>query len=578
MKQWISKVVSFFEKLSLKSRISFVFGISTFLLLMFTIMFSYQSMSNILTNKLHATFNSNLQQIRLSMENTIEDLNYVAQQIAFSENLTFKLDDYLHSSPSYDRVKVYDEIKNELNVITFSNPGIGLSLLYLKENHEYLFYNHGVKEEFSLNHEPLLDEGYNMHTYGPHISMEQYKDKYVLSVARKLDVNYADDIFIYLESNLDLTKDLLEVDNVLNHADYIILDDTRHIIYSENDSFPLNRSFNGNEGGYGKKNGFYWFEEPTERGWSIIALIPISEYNEEMNQWVILMIYIAILFVFISLVVSLLLWKTLYKPLNEFRHEIKLMGNNNFHSEIVHTKIPEFVDLINRFRNMRTQIVSLIQEIEQKERKRADLEVEKLKHQINPHFLMNTLDTAKWLAISGDKEELTGLLTSLNKLLYYNMGKLGILSTLEEELDSMKQYLMLQQIRYDFEYVTKVNVKGEVLQAPIPRFILQPLVENSLYHGLVDEGMIEIIIHLEGQMIVIEVRDDGRGMTREKVNEILNNHSFKQPKNGMGIGLNYVKRMMERTYGNYAEIEVESVVGKGTVVRLRMPYIKGDKK
>ncbi|WP_208585648.1 sensor histidine kinase [Gracilibacillus suaedae] len=576
MKRWFSRVISFFERLSLKSRISLVFALSTFLLLMFTIMFSYQSMSNILTNKLHATFNSNLQQIRLSMENTIEDLNYVAQQIAFSENLTFKLDDYLHSSPSYDRVKVYEDIKNELNVIQFSNPSIGLSLLYLKENDQYLFYNHGVKDEFSLDHEPLLNEGYNMHTYGPHISMEQYKDMYVLSVSRKLDVNYADDIYIYLESNLDLTNDLLDVDNVLNHADYIILDDTRHIIYSENDTFPFNSSFNGNDKGYGKNNGFYWFEEPTEKGWSIIALIPISEYNEEMNQWVILMIYIAILFVFISLVVSLLLWKTLYKPLNEFRHEIKLMGNNNFHSEIVHTKIPEFVDLIKRFRNMRVQIVSLIQEIEQKERKRADLEVEKLKHQINPHFLMNTLDTAKWLAISGDKKELTGLLTSLNKLLYYNMGKLGVLSTLEEELDSMKQYLMLQQIRYDFEYVTHINVSEEVLQAPVPRFILQPLVENSLYHGLVDEGIIAISIHLEEEIIVIEVRDDGRGMSREKMNEILHNQSFKQSKNGMGIGLNYVKRMMERTYGNYAEIEMDSIVGKGTVVRLRIPYIKGD--
>src|SRR5699024_7028827 len=229
-----------------------------------------------------------------------------------------------------------------------------------------------------------------MNTYGPHISMERYKDKYVMSTSRKLDVNYANDIYIYLESNLDLTKDLLEVDNVMNDAEYILLDDTSHVIYSENKAFPLESTFDGDDKGYGEYNGFYWFEEKTKRGWSIIALIPISQYNQEMNQWVILMIYIVILFVFISLIVALLLWKTLYKPLNELRHEIKIMGNNNFHSKIVKTRIPEFVDLIKRFRNMRTQIVSLIKEIEQKERKHADLEVEKLKHQINPHFLMNT--------------------------------------------------------------------------------------------------------------------------------------------------------------------------------------------
>src|SRR5699024_5332153 len=145
----------------------------------------------------------------------------------------------------------------------------------------------------------------------------------------------------------------------------------------------------------------------------------------EVNQWMASMVYIAILFVLVSLIVGLLLWRTFYKPLNQFNYEIKLMRSNNFHSKIVKTKIPEFVDLIKQLRKMKRQIVHLIKEIERKEKKRADLEVEKLVHQINPHFLMNTLDTARWLAVLGDKKELTHLLTSLNKLLYYNMGKLG---------------------------------------------------------------------------------------------------------------------------------------------------------
>src|SRR5690625_7581652 len=133
------------------------------------------------------------------------------------------------------------------------------------------------------------------------------------------------------------------------------------------------------------------------------------------------MVYIAILFVLVRLIVELILWRTFYKPLNQFNNEIKLMRNNNIHSKVVKTKIPEFVDLIKQFRKMKRQIVHLIKEIERKEKKRADLEVEKLVHQINPHFLMNTLDTARWLAVLGDEKELKHLLTSLNKLLYYNM-------------------------------------------------------------------------------------------------------------------------------------------------------------
>ncbi|UOQ46649.1 histidine kinase [Gracilibacillus caseinilyticus] len=566
-----------FENISLKNRISLVFAVSTFLLLMCTIIISYQSMSNILTNKLHDSFSSNLRQIRLSIEDTIDDLNYVAQQIAFSENIGYKLENYLRYPPSYDRVKVYEDIKNEINVITFSNPGIGLSLLYNKQQDHYLFYNYGVKPDFSLSHDPLLAEGYNMHTYGPHISMEKYKDNHVLSTSRKLDVNFSDQIYIYLESNLDFTNDLLEIGSVMNNANYMMLDENQNIIYSENDSFPRNSTFPSNSKGYGKQNGFYWFEESTKKGWSIVALIPIAEYNQEMNQWAILMLYIAILFVLISLLVSWLLWKTLYKPMNQFRHEIKLMGDNNFHSEVVNTKIPEFVDLIDHFRDMRGQIVELIHEIEKKERMRADLEVEKLKHQINPHFLMNTLDTAKWLAISGDKQELTSLLTSLNKLLHYNMGKLGILSTLEDELESMQQYLVLQQIRYDFEFETFLFVKEEVLQAPLPRFILQPIVENALYHGLVDEGTILITVKMEALQLVIDIADNGKGMTSQQVEELLHKQTFKQTNQGMGIGLNYVKRVLARTYGLDAKIEIVSHIGKGTVVTLRIPYLKGEK-
>jgi two-component system, sensor histidine kinase YesM len=224
---------------------------------------------------------------------------------------------------------------------------------------------------------------------------------------------------------------------------------------------------------------------------------------------------------------------------------------------------------------MKKQIASLISEIEQKERKRADLEVEKLVHQINPHFLMNTLDTARWLVVAGDKKEATNLLTSLNKILYYNMGKLGFLSTLEEELDSMEQYIKLQQIRYDFVYELHVLVPKAVLHSPVPRFILQPIVENAIYHGLVDEGKLEIEIQLNNEMIILEVKDDGRGMTKEKIHSILSGDSYQQSKSGMGIGLNYVKRILERTYANKAMVAMESELGKGTRVILRIPYIKG---
>lgn len=562
------------ETVSLRKRITILFAVSTIFLLTFTAILSYFTMSNMLTNKLQDTFHSNLKQIRLSLENTIDDMNYVSQQIAFSKNLAFNLENYLTDDPSFERAHAYDEIKNELNTIIFTNPNIGLSLLYVEKNDDILFYSQGLAAPFSMDIEPVLYQGYQMNNYGPHRSKERYQDKYVLSTLRKLDMHHPSDIYIYLESNLDLTTDLLEVNNVLNDTEYILINKEREIIYSENEDFIAGQIFDTEEDSR-RKEGYYWFEETTEAGWGIVALIPAAQYNAEVNQWIQIMIYIVLIFVIISLIASFILWKNIHKPLREFSKEITLMGNSNFHSEVVETKIPEFAELIEQFRDMKKQITQLIKEIEQKERKRADLEVEKLIHQINPHFLMNTLDTAKWLAMSGERKELSQLLSSLNKILYYNMGKLGTLSSLEEELDAMEQYIKLQQIRYDFTYKLQIDVEERVLYSPVPRFILQPLVENAIYHGLVDDGEIFVQVKKQGTCISISVQDNGRGMNEEKVMEILHEKMHKESKIGMGIGLNYVKRIIDRTYDHMATIEVETEIGKGTKVILKIPYIKG---
>lgn len=570
-------LIRFYSSLSLKSRIALLLSIGTLIPLIFTAFFSYNTMSTILKNKLYSTFNSDLQQIRLSMENTINDMNYVSQQIYFSENIRYKLISYLELEDSYERTALYNDINKELNLISFSNPNIGLSLIYIENDDQYLFNNQAVEEEFTIRNEPLLIKGYKIDNFGPHFSMERFNENYVLSTVRKLDIDSKNDAYLYIESNLNLAKDIIEIENVLNHTNYLLVNEENKIIYSENQEvFPENSIFQDNNGGenYGTLNGFYWFKESADRGWSVVSLISISQYKQEVNQWIILMINLVILFVLISLIVGLLLWKTIYRPLNQFNHEIKLISNNNFHSEIVRTKIPEFVELTDDFRNMKKQIMILINEIKVKERNRADLEVEKLMHQINPHFLMNTLDTARWLSISGDRNEVTRLLSSLNKLLYYNMGKLGHLSKISEEIDSMEQYLQLQQIRYDFTYTINHNIGKELLNSPVPRFILQPLVENSIYHGLVDDGKIQITINSKDNQIILTVSDNGRGISKENIDKLLNEPATDQKRNGMGIGLNYVKRIMERTYGNHASIEIVSEINNGTTVMLKIPMVR----
>jgi two-component system sensor histidine kinase YesM len=141
-----------------------------------------------------------------------------------------------------------------------------------------------------------------------------------------------------------------------------------------------------------------------------------------------------------GLLLAWLMWRMVYVPLTQLSKEIRQLGNSRFHSEIKKTNIPEYDELLHQFWRTRKQVWELLLEVEQKEKRRADLEVEKLMYQINPHFLYNTLDTVSWIARLNGQDEIDKLVTSLNKLLHYNLGKQG------QETTDVRQYSLIRSI------------------------------------------------------------------------------------------------------------------------------------
>lgn len=307
----------------------------------------------------------------------------------------------------------------------------------------------------------------------------------------------------------------------------------------------------------------------------MVSLIAQSDYNREKNRWMMQMLGLALLFAVVSLTIGWLLWKMVYRPLSRFHKEIKSIAGSNFNAAATQSSIPEFEMLLNQFQHMKVQITQLYSEIKAKEKRRADLEIEKLQYQINPHFLMNTLDTAHWLAVMNGQEEIDRLVTSLNKLLYYNLRKGNSVATIRDEIDSLKQYLILQQIRYNFQFDVNIHVDDALLEVTVPRFILQPLVENSLYHGLDDNGRIEVEVR-KNDRLEIEIRDNGGGIPEETIEALLEQEQTEHHRVGMGIGLNYVKRMLAFHYEGKASLTVTSELGNGTRIIISIQIGEGN--
>ncbi|HCM91484.1 MAG TPA: hypothetical protein DIS78_02805 [Lachnospiraceae bacterium] len=214
---------------------------------------------------------------------------------------------------------------------------------------------------------------------------------------------------------------------------------------------------------------------------------------------------------------------------------------------------------------------------EQESLRRAELEL--LQSQINPHFLYNTLDTIVWLAEAGDQARVVSMVGSLSKFFRTSLGQGKDRVTIKDELDHVRSYLEIQQVRYQDILDYSIDVPQEVYDSPVPKITLQPLVENALYHGIKNKrgrGRITITGKSENNCIYIYIEDNGMGMTQdrlEKVSEKMNDPDlFKNAEDkGDVFGLSNVNERIKLMFGTRYGIHIDSVYGEGTTVTILLP-------
>lgn len=562
------------HNITFKNRIIFIFLISSLAPFICLGLISFYTIDSIIGNKVEGALQSNLKQDMMTLENTLNNLNHVSQQLAYGGGTNRLIEQLETESEPYERLRLNNEIRTELNNITFSNPNIGLLMYYDPDAGTYEFQNFRIRGDFAPDGLPLLAAYPEITYYGPHLSYNGSINQYVFSITRK--VNLPDqNLYLYIESGRNALTTLFAPQNRKEGSRrLLLLDNDGRIAFSEvQDSFAQGGLFPGSDPSIrsGYAGGFFWNKEISNQGWSLVSIVPENEINQERNRWLVQISGIFLLFLILAVFVAWLLWKMVYRPLDKFHHEIKSLIHSEEREQKELTHIPEFDYLLYQTRSMKRKIWALYEEIEIKEKRRADLEVEKLLYQINPHFLMNTLDTVHWLALMNGQKEIDKLVLSLNKLLYYNLGKMGETSTIGDEIEALKEYLQLQQIRYDFQFDVDIDVDENSLGLPSPRFLLQPMVENALYHGVSDDGYIYVGIALQEDGLVITIQDNGAGMSREMIDRLLDEDTEDSHKVGMGIGMKYVKRILRASYGEESKLHIRSEVGKGTTVTLRLP-------
>ena len=274
--------------------------------------------------------------------------------------------------------------------------------------------------------------------------------------------------------------------------------------------------------------------------------------------------------------VLLALWlsRVVCGPLRSMTGTIEKVGEGDLSLRTEVTTADEIGTLGKEFNHMLDYIEDLIAQVIEEEQQKKDAELEALQYQITPHFMYNTLNSIKFAAFLKGEKELAGLIGDFVELLQASINKKGSFLSVADEIHILKNYIHLQDFRYQGSFQVEYEISEEAYRCYIPRLILQPLVENALLHGIDikrQTGKIWISGKVkEGELILI-VKDNGRGMTEVQIRDLLGSRE-KKTKGLSAVGVPNVKERLELYYGEKGGMKYDSS-SNGTIVTVFLPAI-----
>lgn len=252
--------------------------------------------------------------------------------------------------------------------------------------------------------------------------------------------------------------------------------------------------------------------------------------------------------------------RIVYRPIRKLMSTMKDIADGDMDSRAEIVSRDEIGLAAEEFNRMLDQIEKLIVQLIQEEKKKKDAELEALQYQITPHFMYNTLNSIKCYAMIREEKEIATVIGDFVELLQTCIRKKGTFLTVAEEKQVLENYIHLQEFRNGEVYQVTYDIEREAEQCLIPRLILQPLVENALIHGLDlknDRKHLSIEAYTLGSRLYLKVKDNGRGMTKDQIEELLNNKE-KKTKGLTAVGIPNIQERLKLYYGSQAKLSLKS--------------------
>ena len=280
------------------------------------------------------------------------------------------------------------------------------------------------------------------------------------------------------------------------------------------------------------------------------------------------------LFLIVAVLLFLTVSKWIAKPIQVLESRMSEIESSEYFeiNEVNIDSYQEVSALSSSFNTMMRKIDELMKRvvIEQNEQRKSELKA--LQNQINPHFLYNTLDSIVWMIEKGQNEKAGELVVALAKFFRLSISQGRNIIPIKDEVNHAKNYILIQKIRYQDAFTYEFDVDQSMNELKTMKFLLQPLIENSIYHGLknkIDAGHILIKVHQDDTHIIFSVSDNGYGIRQEKIDELY--RKMKGDNLHDGVGLKNIYQRLVIYFGSKADMVIESELDEGTTISIKIP-------
>lgn len=309
-------------------------------------------------------------------------------------------------------------------------------------------------------------------------------------------------------------------------------------------------------------------------GWKLLSVTPEKGLPLSNLKMKLFVVFVTASFLLALVLINTFISSKITTPVQMLEKSVNAIEAGDLDTEVYMGGSYEIRHLGRSIGDMARQIKTLMEDIVTEHESKRKSEFDTLQSQINPHFLYNTLDIIVWMIENEQKQEAVNVVTALARFFRISLSKGKSIITVKDELEHVRNYLMIQQMRFKNKFVYTIEAQEDVLELASLKLMLQPLVENAIYHGMEfmdGDGEIEVKVYREAENLWFQISDNGLGMTSRQVDSLLGSKPHVSSRRGSGIGVKNVNERIRLFFGEDYGLTIQSEPDEGTVIKICLP-------